>query len=656
MTAGAPGWLRALLAVGLLAGFYVVAGALLIADAVVVGLALWMAVEQPHQPGSWALTVGGGIPAAYALVHGIVAVSRAEERPPGAVRLRRREAPALWRLVEDLARRSHTRPPGRIYLTAEADAAVSEHALFLGLAAGERTLYLGVPLLTGLTSQELRAVLCHELGHYAGRHTTFGAIAYRGEAALRSALFRLRMTADAGRSGGPGLTRLWLFQAVIRGYARLYLRLSLAVRRRQELEADAWAVALVGPVVTARALRAVHALGITWAAFVEGHLRPVQRLGFVPRDVFGTFAALLDDPLVRRRTAELRAHPVEAVRSPLDSHPPLARRLALIEARSVEGSGVPAGPPPFDDLPLRDPSFSDRAATDRVQRRLLAAGGSTTAAPLPWPDWADLAAETGAIDRAAGLLEAASDLGTTARPAPGDVLDLLARGRGAALARRITDAPEPEEHLVAALYAVTGQALVDAGRARWALDWVRGPRLECPYAPDGQLAALVAAAVRDRAAVSALRAELLRLGADVDAPTSPVPSAVTVSAGRAARVRRSGGRAPEPVLRELGRQRKATTLTVGVVLAVTAVWGVALVHSDPTQPVAPPHGTPVRPGPHSPQHPPSWAEPTAPPSLPPLLPPSPRPTLPGLGLGTPSEPVLRIVPVPVRPAERGGPG
>ncbi|MFD7288509.1 M48 family metalloprotease [Streptomyces sp. NPDC059863] len=575
------GWLRGLFAVGLLAGFYVVASALLVTDVALVAAMLWLMVEAPSRAGNWSLVLGGSIPAAVALLYGIATVSRTEEHPPAAVLVSHAEAPGLWRLVEDLAGRLRTRPPDRIYLTPEANASVSEKARLLGFAVGDRTMYLGVPLLKWLKPVELRAVLCHELGHYAGRHTRFGALTYRGAAALGSALFRLRMTT---RSEEARLGYAWLFHSVISCYGWLYFRLSLAVRRRQELEADAEAVAAVGPAVTADALRAVHALALTWAGFESRYLRPVQRLGFAPEDVFEAFAAMLDDPCVRERMADLREHPVEAGRSPLDSHPPLARRLALIEAR-------PAGDTPdiVDDGPL---VAADRLVQRVRQSMLDKAGGPVT--ELSVITWADLAAEAFAVELASLLLDAARGVGVTARPTLATVLDLLERGESAELIRRLTDAPEPEEQLAEALYALTGQALAGAGRARWTLSWTHGYLLDCPQDPAGRLEDLVAAAVRDRAAVHALRRELARLGLDTEAPVVLALRTVAAPAGRTT-VPRTTRRAPDLVLGELARQRKVAKVTVGALIATGAVWGIALIGTDPSQPYRPAFPTPAAP-------------------------------------------------------------
>ncbi len=38
-------------------------------------------------------------------------------------------------------------------------------------------MYIGAPLLIGLSVDQMRSVLAHELGHYSGRHTALAASA-----------------------------------------------------------------------------------------------------------------------------------------------------------------------------------------------------------------------------------------------------------------------------------------------------------------------------------------------------------------------------------------------------------------------------------------------------------------------------------------------
>ncbi|MER6917142.1 M48 family metalloprotease [Streptomyces sp. NPDC000594] len=563
------GGLRGLLAVTLLAGFYVVVCTLLLLDAGFVAVTLWGIVETPTRVGSWALVIGGCVPAAFALGYGLVTVSRTGEVPPAAVPVRRDEAPGLWRLVDELAERLDTRPPGRILLTPEVNASVSEESPMLGLIVGERTMYLGVPLLTCLEPAELRAVLAHELGHYAGRHTRFGAISYRGAESLRFTLFRLRMT-DAAGQGFLGYTGI--FHWVVARYAWLYLRLTLAVRRSQELEADAEAVAVAGPAATAGALRAVHALGLAWSGFHDRFLRPVQGLGFVPEDVFGTFAAMVEDPAVRERLAERRAHPVEAAGSPLDSHPPLLRRLALIEARG--GGEYPAAG--VGEL------LADRRPVARVERRMLAEARTAPTA-LPRAQWADLAAEAFAIEPASLLLDAARGVGVTARPTLGTVLDLLECGDREELVRRFTDAPSPGEQLAEGLYALTGQALAGAGLARWSLSWTEGYRLVCDGSSGRFLDELVTAAARGPAGVGGLRRELARLGLAAESPVPLALRTVPAPAGRTTG-RRIPRLVPDFVAEELRRQKSVRRFTFGTLVVLFALWGVMLIKADWVEP------------------------------------------------------------------------
>lgn len=563
------GWLRGLLAVGLLAGFYVLVFVLVAVDVAFVVVVIWAAFATSSKVSSWITVVGASIPAVFALLYGIVSVSRVEEPPLGAVVLPRREAPELWRFVEELAAELGTRPPTRILLTPEANAAVSEEARMLGFAVGRRTMYLGVPLLT-LPPAELRAVLCHEYAHYAGRHTRFGAVTYRGAAALQAALFRLRMTARAAR-GYSSLA--WFFHAVLNTYAKLYLWLSLAVRRRQELEADARAVAVAGPAVTASALRSVHAIGHAWAEFMALFVRPVQRLGYVPEDLFGVFDLMLDDPLVQDWLAGLRDRPVEANRSRLDSHPPLAKRLARIEA-------LPVSEP---DTPHVGPLLTDRQPLLRVQRTLL--GRTRSRAALPWERWADVAAEALAVEVAAPLLDAVGAVGVTARPTVDTVLDLVERGRQVELARRLTDAPDPGPQLAEALYALVGQALAAAGKARWVFSWTKGYLLVPAEETGRELEELATAAARDGSAVPELRCDLARRGLDVEAAvplvprSEPAPAAPAGSPGHM----EIDGKPQGFVAEELDRQRTVLYFTMGVLLVLGLAWGIASLQPDEPQ-------------------------------------------------------------------------
>jgi hypothetical protein len=148
---------------------------------------------------------------------------------------------------------------------------------------------------------------------------------------------------------------------VLNGYGRLYDRVSLAVRRRQELAADVAAARVAGAATTAAALRSTHAVAAAWA-----------RHGGEPT----TFAAMLATPEYGDLLVRHRARPREHLAA-RDSHPALARRLALLARRSDEPT--PWKPP---ESLLADPPalFGALPAAATTRPRPAARGGTVSVA------------------------------------------------------------------------------------------------------------------------------------------------------------------------------------------------------------------------------------------------------------------------------------
>lgn len=101
----------------------------------------------------------------------------------------------------------------------------------MGLRGGDRTMYIGAPLVLALPAGELFAVLGHELGHYSGRHTSFARVSVRGALALETIIHRMDY-------------------AVVRGifiaYAKRYFAVTAGIRREHERQADRVAIAVSG--------------------------------------------------------------------------------------------------------------------------------------------------------------------------------------------------------------------------------------------------------------------------------------------------------------------------------------------------------------------------------------------------------------------------
>ncbi|MFF3068930.1 M48 family metalloprotease [Kitasatospora sp. NPDC057904] len=487
--------LRALLAVAMLFVSYLV---LLAAVAVYAAFLSLLAAAPPDDFARLLFTVITSTPVVAAVLLALCAAGRPARGPEGSVEVAPEEEPALWNAVYDLAERLGVRPPTRLYLIPQANAMVLEHASLLGLLGGTRRLYLGMPLLVGLTQGELEAVICHELGHYAGRHTALSSVTRRGTAALGSILERLgrHPMVQAENAYHPAYTWYCLFS----GYARVYLRLTAAVGRRQEFEADRMSAQVVGAAVMADALRNVHSLALAWARLVSDYLEPVARAGWLPDDPFAVFAQMLADPEYQDTLRRWRDSPPDRPVSRFDSHPPLAERLNAL-AHRANGTA-----------PCREPVPAIGVLTDLDQRTVELSltvlpqhAGDPDTTWLATAAWASTAAATLTGESAQALARAAGRSGRTTRPSLRTVLEALAK------------APEtlaPASSLPGALRALLDQVLVRDGLATgWRLSWVGQSRPVADRALLSELHELTVAVDAQR-----LEAFLRTLPVDLAAP------------------------------------------------------------------------------------------------------------------------------------------
>src|SRR5829696_873524 len=141
-------------AIALTIGFYVLALVLAI-GLFAIAILPWV-LDGPHN--IWltvtALVLGGSILVA-------IVPRRLRFEAPG-LRVTREEQPRLHELVAREADAAGEPHPDDVYLTMEANAAVTQASRTL------RVLIVGIPLMHILSERELRGVLAHEFGHYTG--------------------------------------------------------------------------------------------------------------------------------------------------------------------------------------------------------------------------------------------------------------------------------------------------------------------------------------------------------------------------------------------------------------------------------------------------------------------------------------------------------
>ncbi|MGW0807433.1 M48 family metallopeptidase [Nonomuraea sp. NPDC002799] len=470
---------RAVLAFCLLAGFYVLVGLILVA-AVFFDVLLLVDFHVNALKFAIVLTLAAG-----ALVRALFMVSRRGGGDQPGVPVGREHEPVLWRTVEDLAQRVRTAPPDEIRLVAEVNAAVSEDTRWLGMKATRRRMFIGLPLLQTLTVDELRAVLGHELGHYSGAHTRLGAPVYRGRVSLIATV--------RGLQNHPFIQRLFTW------YTKLYLRISQAVSRKQELEADMLAVTIGGRQAMADALRKIHSTALGWDLYDSNYLSLTGVGGTRPASVFAGFHALMGDPERQAEIAKLSEEPEEV--SPYDSHPSLAERLAAIE-HLPEPEQVPD---PRSALTLlRDANVAVHA----VEQSMWSPEALTGLRPVSWDELISHGMYAGRNADAVRDLAAAGQevMGATA-PYLDAAFEAIARGRQAELeAKLLAHGWKASGTLLA---GVLGQALeavlIELGEARWTLSWAGPARLLYDDGEEVALSEYAAQVAGDPAAVAGLR-------------------------------------------------------------------------------------------------------------------------------------------------------
>jgi Zn-dependent protease with chaperone function len=305
---------RAVLAVVLLVGFYALA--LAIAGGLLYLVYLMVAVaNRVNARLLIAALIGAG-----AILWGIV--PRPDRFEPPGPRLLPERHSRLFALLREVAQACRQSMPVEVYLVGDVNAFVTQRGGIMGIGS-RRVMGLGLPLLRVLPVGQLRAVIAHEFGHYHGGDVALGPWIYKTRSAIGRTLDTL---ARAGSS---------LLHKPFEWYGTLFLRVTMALSRRQETEADQLAARVAGTAQMCAGLKNVERASFAYAAYLQNEVGPVLGAGYRPPLAEG-FARFFS---ARALASKLDAQVVEAMASeaanPYDSHPSLKERLSMLERASV---------------------------------------------------------------------------------------------------------------------------------------------------------------------------------------------------------------------------------------------------------------------------------------------------------------------------------
>jgi heat shock protein HtpX len=302
---------------------------------------------------------------------------------PHGVRVTKDDQPRLLAMIDEEARTTGARAPDEVYATLEVNASVTE-------ARGRRIMMIGVPLLHITSERGMRGIIAHEFGHYAGGDTRLGPWVWRTYDGVARTIDYL--TDDDGDDG-------WTQRAVRQPfiwYGNAFMRITAAIKRRQEFAADQMAARSAGRDAFTEALRRIHAYGPSFDAYWENEVAAVLRAGRRPPVVHG-FGEYLRSDMIDKASREFLEAQMKEETDRYDSHPSLSERLAALEACEP---GAPDDSRSALEL-LREP--------ETLEREMLAELVHPDAAELPPLKWDEVADEV-YLARARGMRAEYGDL------------------------------------------------------------------------------------------------------------------------------------------------------------------------------------------------------------------------------------------------------
>lgn len=305
-------FIRGLLAVVLLVGFYILAIGLAL-TLLLLPVAEVLFAERIHLKLALLCVVG-----ALMILWSIV--PRIDRFQAPGPRLSKEDNPKLFEQLEDVAQQTSQQMPAEVYLVRDINAWVTERGGIMGFGS-RRVMGLGLPLMQVLTVSELRAVLAHEFGHFHGGDTKLGPWIYKTRAAMARTIENL---------AGTELGFMSLVTLPFIAYNKLFLRITLAISRAQEYAADALAARTQGSRPLSEGLKKIRGAAMAFDPYFGNEVLPALESGFHPPIAQG-FARFVAEPHITEAIDKAVAHAMETDQTdPYDTHPALKDRLAAV--------------------------------------------------------------------------------------------------------------------------------------------------------------------------------------------------------------------------------------------------------------------------------------------------------------------------------------
>ncbi|HEX2890935.1 M48 family metallopeptidase [Vineibacter terrae] len=293
-----------------------------------------IAIHRVHYVLVGAMAIGAAIGAVMMISAGF-RLSRQTPVPAMAVEIQEHEQPGIWKLVSDIADKLGARRPAHLIVGLEPTfyATASDVALIGSstILSGE-TVYVSLPLMRLLATQEFAAVIAHELGHFKGEDTVYSLRFVPIYKSLGHALHSL--------SGHEGASSFALIPAatLLGFFLERFAIAERGIGRQRELEADRAGASVAGEEPLASALIKVSTCAAGWQ-FVRSAMADALDHGKTLTNASRFLRLHVAEVLQAADKSQLLSEiATSRLDHPTDTHPPLAERLKALGIDVADGS------------------------------------------------------------------------------------------------------------------------------------------------------------------------------------------------------------------------------------------------------------------------------------------------------------------------------
>jgi Zn-dependent protease with chaperone function len=235
------------------------------------------------------------------------------------------EQPRLGLLIRDVAKRTESRMPDNVILGLEptfyATNAPVQTPYMKGPLKGQ-TLHLSLPLLAMFSTEELKAVIGHELGHFSGKDTAYSMRFAPALAGMHGAVQRVRNHAQT-------ITGIFLApaQKLLEDFVEVFGAVHGRISRSRESRADRLGAEAASPQDVAYSLLKASVGGSVWRGTIDG-LIARARMGRFSRNIVRSFVDQVRFDLDREKLPpSLEFALGVSLAHPTDAHPPTETRI-----------------------------------------------------------------------------------------------------------------------------------------------------------------------------------------------------------------------------------------------------------------------------------------------------------------------------------------